>query len=82
MKGVGYGHPEFGHGVYHGELDTTYEEYALADVDDSLNLHIQAICDVSMTGDLGEKTGRGVLEQLVVGAHAPSGFTQTMDMAK
>ena len=82
MKGVGYGHPEFGHGVYHGALASTYEEYALADVDDALNLHIQAICDVSMTGDLGEKTGRGVLEQLVFGPHAPSGFTQTMDMAR
>ena len=82
MKGVGYGHPEFNHGSYHGELEQTYEEYALADVDDAANLHIQAICDVSMSGDLGERRGRGVLEQLIVGRHEPSGFESMMDMAK
>lgn len=81
MKGVGYGHPEFGHGSYHGEFDSTYEEYALADVDDAMNLHIQAICDVHMEGDLGSRQGRGVLEQLIVGPHAPSGFKDMMDMA-
>ncbi|MEM7100422.1 MAG: hypothetical protein AAF541_19295 [Pseudomonadota bacterium] len=82
MKGVGYGHPEFNHGSYHGELESTYEEYALADVDDATNLHIQAISDVQMSGDLGSRTGKGVLEQLIIGPHAPSGFTQTMDMAQ
>ena len=81
MKGVGYGHPEFGHGTYHGQFDSTYEEYALSEVDDATNLHIQAICDVHMTGDLGEKKGRGVLEQLIIGPHAPSGFKDLMDMA-
>jgi hypothetical protein len=82
MKGVGYGHPEFSHGSYHGELDTTYEEYALSEVDDATNLHIQAICDVEMSGDFGDKKGRGVLEQMIIGAHAPSGFNELMDMAK
>lgn len=81
MKGVGYGHAEFSHGTYHGELDCHYEEYSLSEMDDGANLHIQAICDVSMEGDLGSRTGRGVLEQLVAGPHAPSGFTGQMDMA-
>ena len=81
MKGVGYGHPEFGHGHYHGGDAQLFEEYALADVDDALNLHIQAICDVTMEGDLGRRAGRGVLEQLIVGPHAPSGFTELLDMA-
>ena len=81
MKGVGYGHPEFSHGSFHGEFDSTYEEYALADVDDAKTLHIQAISDVSMSGDLGAREGRGVLEQLIIGPHAPSGFSQLMDMA-
>ena len=81
MKGVGYGHESFSHGSFHGELDTHFEEYPLADVDDAMNLHIQGISDVEMVGDLGERKGRGVLEQLIAGPHAPSGFTQQLDMA-
>ena len=81
MKGVGYGHPEFNHGSYHGEFDMTYEEYALSEVDDAATLHIQAICDVEMNGALGERSGRGVLEQLIVGRHEPSGFKEMLDMA-
>ena len=85
MKGVGYGHESFAHGSYHGELDTHFEQYALADVDDATTLHIQAISDVEMRGDLcagGEtRAGRGVLEQMIIGPHAPSGFTEALDMA-
>ncbi|MEM7080521.1 MAG: hypothetical protein AAF513_18025 [Pseudomonadota bacterium] len=81
MKGVGYGHERFSHGSYHGELETMFEDYALAEVDDAANLHIQALCDVTMEGHLGERRGRGVLEQLIIGPHAPSGFTELMDMA-
>ena len=81
MKGVGYGHPEFPHGAHHGELAGCTESYPLAEVDDAQNLHIQAISDVRMEGDFGERTGRGVLEQFILGPHAPSGFTEIMDMA-
>ncbi|MED6341950.1 MAG: hypothetical protein VYC16_06450 [Pseudomonadota bacterium] len=81
MKGVGYGHPEYGHGRYHGGPAQLFEEYTLAEVDDAMNLHIQAICDVSMEGDFGTRQGKGVLEQLILGPHAPSGFTKLMDMA-
>jgi hypothetical protein len=81
MKGVGYGHPEFGHGHYHGGSAELFEAYALNDVDDAMNLHIQAICDVSMDGDYGQHEGRGVLEQLILGPHSPSGFTELLDMA-
>jgi hypothetical protein len=58
-----------------------FEAYALNDVDDAMNLHIQAICDVSMDGDYGQHEGRGVLEQLILGPHSPSGFTELLDMA-
>jgi hypothetical protein len=34
-----------------------------------------------MTGSLGERHGHGVLEQLIIGPHQPSGFTDLMDMA-
>ena len=45
------------------------------------NLHIQAISETHMTGSLGERRGHGVLEQLIIGPHKPSGFTALMDMA-
>ena len=81
MKGVGYGHPEFPHGFYHGGPASIYEEYVLSEIDDAMTLHIQAVSTVIMTGDLGEREGHGVLEQLIVGPHKPSGFTELLDMA-
>ena len=81
MQGVGYGHPQISHGSYQGEFASIYEEYASAEVDDATTLHIQAISDVTMQGDLGARQGRGVLEQLILGPHQPSGFNDLMDMA-
>jgi hypothetical protein len=81
MKGVGYGHETFGHGYYHGGPAATYEEHKLSEVDDAHTLHIQAICDTQMTGSLGERQGHGVLEQLIIGPHQPSGFKELLDMA-
>ena len=80
MKGIGYGHPEFGHGSYHGELATGYDEYLVKDVTPD-NLHIQAMCDAIFTSETGESKGQGVLEQLIFGPHQPSGFKDTMDFA-
>ena len=82
MKGVGYGHPEFSHGTYHGGDAQTSEEYDLNAIDDSKNLHIQAVCSCQMEGELGAREGVGVLEQLILGPHAPSGFVGLGDMAK
>ena len=53
----------------------------LSEVDDAMTLHIQAISTVTMAGDLGEREGHGVLEQLIVGPHQPSGFKELLDMA-
>ncbi|MFO7963420.1 MAG: hypothetical protein R6U50_05815 [Desulfobacterales bacterium] len=79
MSGIGYGHPEWGHGMNKGELATAYDFLELSAVDESdpINLHIQAVSEFQM----GEKTGRGVLEQLIIGPHAPSGFKDILDMA-
>ena len=82
MKGVGYGHPEFSHGTYHGGDAQTSEEYDLSAIDDSKNLHIQAVCSCQMEGELGAREGVGVLEQLILGPHAPSGLVGLGDMAK
>lgn len=76
MSGLGYGHPEWGHGMDRGELDVGYDVYPLNEVDenDRLHLHVQSFVRARMTGGLGERQGCGVLEQLVIGPHEPSGF--------
>ena len=80
MVGLGYLHPVWGHGMAVGDDVADGESFALADVDPAmpLNLHIQAICEATC----GDRTGIGVLEQLILGPHAPSGFTDLLDMAR
>ena len=84
MLGLGYGHPKWGHGLAHGALSIEREDLALSGVDVHLpqHLHVQALCKVIYRDDAGtEEVGRGVLEQLVLGPHAPSGFTGLLDFA-
>lgn len=83
MRGLGYGHPEWGHGLYHGELEVGYETFALADMapEDPASLHIQAYGEATLSDETGMRTGVGVLEQLILGPHEPSGFRDTLDLA-
>ena len=84
MNGLGYGHPKWGHGLAHGRLVVEREDLTLADVDVRLphNLHVQALCRVTRTDPSGAvEVGRGILEQLALGPHAPSGFTGLLDVA-
>jgi hypothetical protein len=84
MKGIGYGHPEWSHGLYHGELETGHESLDLADLSpaDPTHFHIQAICAAEFEdGDGVTHSGKGVLEQLVLGPYQPYGFTDLMDLA-
>jgi hypothetical protein len=77
MSGIGYGHPQWGHGCNRGELATSYDTERLADADrnDPLHLHVQALCDARLElGDGTTRHGQGVLEQLLLGRHAPSGL--------
>lgn len=80
MIGIGYGHPEWGHGMWKGESAVYGDSWKLSDVNplDPRNLHIQQLC----TATMGDKKGVGVLEQLVIGPHAPSGFKEMLDGAK
>ncbi len=85
MMGLGYTHPKWGHGMLHGPLVVEREDIVLADADPKLpfNLHVQALSDVTYTNaDGAVMKGRGVLEQLVMGPHRPSGFCDILDMAK
>ncbi len=83
MSGIGYGHPEWGHGMYKGEKALGYDRYALADVNemDPRFLHVQAFVTAHLQGPGVERNGRGVLEQLVLGPYAPSGFKDILDPA-
>jgi hypothetical protein len=80
MIGIGYGHPEWGHGMWKGESAVFGDSWKLSDINplDPRNLHIQQLCRAKMAG----KEGVGVLEQLVIGPHAPSGFKEMLDGAK
>lgn len=72
MSGAGYLHPRFNHGRWHDELVVDGEAFAVADLDnvELRNIHVQQV----MRATWGDRTGLGVLEQLALGPHAPSGF--------
>jgi hypothetical protein len=78
MSGLGYLHPQWGHGRNRGELAVGHDVERLAGVDrnDLLHLHVQALCEARMRlADGSVKIGQGVLEQLVLGRHRPSGLS-------
>ena len=81
MRGIGYGHPEFGHGYWKGESVTGGERVPLP-VNDPLSrehVHVQALCDAELhLPDGTVEHGQGILEQLAIGPH-PSGLTGILD---
>ncbi|MEI9885439.1 MAG: hypothetical protein WDN08_02885 [Rhizomicrobium sp.] len=83
MSGIGYGHPEWGHGRFHGDLKVGYDSYKTAEVDENAPQfqHIQAFVAATLTGPNVHTSGSGVLEQLVVGPFAPHGLTGLFDPA-
>jgi hypothetical protein len=80
MLGIGYLHPEWGHGLWKGEEVVGCEQWKLADLNplDPRHIHIQELCRARMDGH----EGIGILEQLVIGPHQPSGFEGLFDGAK
>ena len=80
MKGLGYQHPEWGHGKWHGELAIAGESWTDSELDPlSLeNLHVQQI----VVATCGDKVGHGVLEQLHIGPSTAFGFGDWFDGAK
>lgn len=83
MSGLGYTHPTWGHGRDHGEFDTAYDIIDTTTVDDNVpgQLHIQALARATLTEGGQTHHGAGVLEQFLIGPHAPSGFTSMLDGA-
>lgn len=80
MSGIGYLHPEWGHGRWRADHDATRDEIVLDDVDPLAidMIHIQALSRARW----GDRTGMGVVEQLVLGPHEPTGLTGVLDGAK
>lgn len=80
MKGLGYQHPEWGHGKWQGELAIAGESWADADLDPLAleNLHIQQV----VVARCGDKVGHGVLEQMHIGPSTSHGFADWFDGAK
>ncbi len=80
MKGIGYMNFDWGHGRWKGDLAVGGESWRNADLDPMGidNLHVQQV----MRARMGDEQGIGVLEQLCIGPHAPSGFEQLFDPAK
>jgi len=79
MKGLGYGHPTWRQGAWQGDYAIHGESFdpATLDLTAPENIHVQQV--VSVTD--GERHGRGVLEQIVVGPYEPAGFTSMFDGA-
>tara|TARA_B100000676_G_scaffold297170_1_gene338512 strand:- start:892 stop:1389 length:498 start_codon:yes stop_codon:yes gene_type:complete len=80
MCGIGYMHPEWGHGHYKGENEAFYDFYDLSkDPHDPPFLHIQSFCNVTLKNDDKSHNGFGILEELIIGPHKPSGFKDLFD---
>ena len=79
MKGMGYGHPKWGHGFWKGELAIASESWNLDDIEPLRpeNVHIQEVIRVQS----GDSVGVGVLKQLVVGPYPRYGFKELLDGA-
>jgi len=85
MSGLGYTHPIWGHGFDHGPHPVVAHD-ALTDEERSwanpLAMHIQALVTAELTDGDSVHRGVGVLEQLFVGPHAPTGLSGLMDPAR
>ena len=82
MKGLGYTHPDWSHGLYKGEYAIEREDFkpGVMPWKEPSNLHIQAISKVTHEGPDGQSsTGIGSLEQLFIGPHEPSGWKDMFD---
>lgn len=79
MRGAGYMHPTWGHGRWHDELAVAGEQHQVEELDtlDPTCIHVQQVVRATWGG----KAGLGVLEQLAIGPHAPSGFRDLFDGA-
>lgn len=74
MKGLGYLHPVWKQGTWHGELEFGSESFdpSSQDLQDVHNLHVQQVVRIS---DNGSRVGIGALEHVCLGDYSPYGLT-------
>lgn len=79
LKGIGYMHPEWGHGMWKGECEISGESWKIDEVDPLAieNIHIQQV----VVAQSGDEVGCGVLEQMHLGPYTPYGFKDWFDGA-
>ena len=79
FKGLGYGHPVWKQGAWHGELALGGESFDPLELDPLApeNVHNQQVVKVTD----GDRQGIGALESIIIGPYAPSGFTDFLDGA-
>jgi hypothetical protein len=79
MLGIGYGHPEWGHGFWKGEAAEGGETWKSGELNPLLpqHLHVQQVVRASW----GTRRGVGVLEQVVLGPYPRYGFRELFDGA-
>ena len=77
MRGIGYTHPEWGHGQWKGENEVGHEAVKVDDFDlaEPSSIHVQQLVRATAGDDLGI----GVIEQLAFGPHQPTGLTGFTD---
>ncbi|MCP4959551.1 MAG: hypothetical protein GY925_09815 [Actinomycetia bacterium] len=80
FKGLGYGHPTWGQGMWKGELEIGGESFDPDELNPLApeNLHVQQVVKVAD----GQRQGIGALELIVVGPYAPAGFNDMFDGAR
>ena len=79
MKGIGYSHPEWGHGRWKGELAVGGSSWTIEECDNMevSNQHIQSV----MRATCGDQQGIGVMEQIHMGPSRKYGFKEFLDPA-
>lgn len=80
MRGAGYGHPKWSHGTWQGEEAVGAERHRVEELDnlEPFNIHVQQVVRARWEG----RDGIGVLEQIAIGPHEPSGFADLLDGAR
>ena len=81
MQGIGYTHPTWGHGVWQGGPARAYDTLDVDGADLTIfpNLHIQAVSRITRSDGV---SAVGILEQLIIGPHDPTGLESIIDMAR
>lgn len=79
MLGIGYGHPDWGHGFYKGEEAIMSESWNVNDLDPLAMQHQH--CQTVVRATSGDAIGHGVLEQSIIGPHHRYGFKEELDPA-